>query len=67
MAVRAARSAVGLLVRPGYLDEAIRWYELAAASDPHGPSRAEAADFFSAIGKRDRALELGWGRPRDDG
>ena len=58
MAVRAARSAVGLLVRPGYLDEAIRWYEAAVASDPHGPSRAEAADFFSAIGKQDRALEL---------
>ena len=58
MAVRAARSAVGLLVRPGYLAEAIRWYEVAAASDPYGSSRAEAADFFSAIGKQDRALEL---------
>ena len=67
MAVRAARSAVGLLVQPGYLDEAIRWYESAASSDPLGVSRGEAADFFVAIGKRDRALELGWGRSRDDG
>ena len=67
MAVRAARSAVGLLVLPGYLDEAIRWYESAASSDPLGVSRGEAADFFVAIGKRDRALELGWARSRDDG
>ncbi len=67
MAVRAARSAVGLLVRPGYLGEAIRWYESAASSDPLGSSRGEAADFFFAIGRSDRALELERGGSRDDG
>jgi len=49
------------------MDEAVWWYESAVSSDPHGPSRAEAADFFFAIGRSDRALELEWDGSRDDG
>ncbi len=58
MALRAARDAVVLLARPGYLERATAWYETALAADPLGPHRAEVAGFLRAIGRMDRATDV---------
>lgn len=58
MALQAARNSVRLVARPGYLNLAAKWYETAAAADPHGSYRSEAAAFFEATGALTRANEL---------
>ena len=40
------------------LGRAIRWYDEAVRIDPLGPWRGEAAYYFEAIGRHDRAEEL---------
>ena len=44
------------------LGRAIRWYDEVARIDPLGPGTYEAADFFDAIGRHDRAEELRYGQ-----
>jgi len=63
MALRAARDAAALIGRPGYFERAVGWYEATLAADPQGPHRAEAAEFFRAIGRIDRSDEVWNGDP----
>jgi hypothetical protein len=46
------------------LGRAIRWYEEAVRI---GPSSQEAADFFEAIGRHDRAEEIRYGQSAGPG
>ncbi|SVB89521.1 uncharacterized protein METZ01_LOCUS242375, partial [marine metagenome] len=53
-----ARDAVRVIGVRDNLDRAIRWYDEVTRIDPMGPGREEAADFFEAIGRHDRAEDL---------
>ena len=57
-ALEAARDAVRVIGVRDNLDRAIRWYDEVTRIDPMGPGREEAADFFEAIGRHDRAEDL---------
>ena len=57
-ALEAARDAVRVIGRRDNLGRAIRWYDEVVRIDPMGPWSEEAADFFEAIGRHDRAEEL---------
>ena len=58
LALEAARDAIGLIARPDNLDRAGRWYDELVRMDPLGPGRAEAADFFEAVGRQEHSDEL---------
>ena len=58
LALEAARDAVRVIGVRDNLDRAIRWYDEVTRIDPMGPGREEAADFFEAIGRHDRAEDL---------
>lgn len=67
LALEAARDAIRLLTRPDNLDRAGRWYDELVRMDPLGPGRAEAADFFEAVGRHEHADELRHGWAADPG
>ena len=62
LALEAARDAVRVIGGRDNLGRAIRWYDEVVRIDPLGPGRVEAAYFFEAIGRHDRAEELRYGQ-----
>jgi hypothetical protein len=58
LALEAAHDAVLVIGGRNNLDQAIRWYEELVRIDPMVAWSEEAADFFEAIGRHDRAEEL---------
>ena len=62
LALEAARDAVRVIGVRDNLDRAIRWYDEVARIDPLGIGPEEAAIFFEAIGRHDRAEELRYGQ-----
>ena len=66
-ALEAAREAVRVIGGRDNLGRAIRWYDELVRIDPMGPWREEAADFFEAIGRHDRAEEIRYGQSAGPG
>jgi predicted Zn-dependent protease len=62
LALEAARDAIRVIGGRDNLGRAIRWFDEVARIDPLGPGRGEAANFFEAIGRHDRAEEIRSGR-----
>ena len=62
LALEAARDAVRVIGGRDNLGRAIRWFDETVRIDPLGPWRGEAANFFEAIGRHDRAEEIRSGR-----
>ena len=62
LALEAARDAVRVIGGRDNLGRAIRWYDELVRIDPLGPWSEEAAYFFEAIGRHDRAEELRYGQ-----
>ena len=62
LALEAANDAVRVIGGRDNLGRAIRWYEELVRIDPLGPWSEEAAFFYEAIGRHDRAEELRYGQ-----
>ena len=66
-ALEAAHDAVRVIGGRDNLGRAIRWYDEVLRIDPMGPYREEAANFFEAIGRHDRAEEIRYGQSTGPG
>ena len=62
LALEAAQAAVRVIGGRDNLGRAIRWYDELVRIDPLGSWSEEAAYFFEAIGRHDRAEELRYGQ-----
>ena len=67
LALEAAQAAVRVIGGRDNLGRAIRWYDELLRIDPLGPWSEEAAYFYEAIGRHDRAEEIRYGQSSGPG